>query len=222
MALQAPARPDTSDMVVVHRVFRREFRLLPQMVRSVVPGDSARAQLVAQHCAEMVEALHHHHTGEDDLVWPVLHERVALQSATVARMEQQHEQMSALLEEVDPRSSVWVGAASQDGRDALADLLEEVSALLDEHLAEEERTILPLAAEHMTVQEWSQLGERGMTSMPRDRLVVFLAHILEDATPQERTAFLAHVPLPGRLAYRLVGRRKHARETAELRRGLSR
>jgi hypothetical protein len=32
---------DVHDMVVAHRAFRRDFRLLPPLVRAVAPGDTA-------------------------------------------------------------------------------------------------------------------------------------------------------------------------------------
>ena len=220
MVQRTPTQPDTSDMVVVHRVFRREFRLLPQMVRAVPSGDTARARVVAAHCAEMVEALHHHHGGEDDLVWPLLRERAALQAPLVERMEQQHEVVASLLEQAVDLTGRWAADPRAGYGDALVEVLTQVSAALDEHLDEEERTVLPLVAQHLTVKEWGQLAERGMTSMPRNRLVVFLAHVLEDASAEERRAFLGHVPLPGRLAYRLVGRRTHRREVQALRRDL--
>jgi len=38
-----------------------------------------------------------------------------------------------------------------------------------------------------------------------------LGAILEDATPDERAHFLAKVPLPGRIVWRLIGRRKYQR-----------
>lgn len=41
--------------------------------------------------------------------------------------------------------------------------------------------------------------------------------VLEYATPDERRAFLDHIPPPIRPAYRVTGRRKHAREIAVVR-----
>jgi hypothetical protein len=38
---------DVHDMVVVHRAFRREFRLIPELARRVAAGDTARAKVVA-------------------------------------------------------------------------------------------------------------------------------------------------------------------------------
>ncbi|MFF3851349.1 hypothetical protein ACFYX4_40200, partial [Streptomyces sp. NPDC002328] len=43
----AEQRPHTDEMVVVHRVFRRESALLPRLVRAVEDGDTGRAALIA-------------------------------------------------------------------------------------------------------------------------------------------------------------------------------
>ena len=45
---------DTSDMVIVHRMFRRECALLPQLVAAVAGGDLARARTVAGHAREVL------------------------------------------------------------------------------------------------------------------------------------------------------------------------
>jgi hemerythrin-like domain-containing protein len=213
-------RPDTQDMVVVHRVFRREFRLAPRMVRGVVEGDVARASLVAAHVTELATMLHHHHTGEDELVWPRLEERAAPAAELVARMEAQHETVAGLLDACADLVPAWGAAADVDRRDRLAGLLEQLSEALDEHLDEEEREILPLVQEHLTAAEWAELGERGAAGIPKSRLLVLLGHILEECSPQERAAFLGHMPPPARLMYRLLGQRRWTRETAVLRAGL--
>ena len=41
-------RPDTHDMIVVHRVFRRESDLMPTLIQAVPDGDTARAEVLAQ------------------------------------------------------------------------------------------------------------------------------------------------------------------------------
>lgn len=219
-ATDATARPDTRDMVIVHRVFRREFRYAAAIVRAVRDGDTARAELVAARFDELATALHHHHAGEDELLWPRLQGRADVDSALVAAMQQQHARVGELLTQALEALAPWRRAADVATRDRLAGLLDDVSAALDEHLAQEERDVLPLAAQHLTVAEWDELGERGMASIPRDRLLVFLGHILEETSPAERRYMLGHVPLPGRIAYRLVGHRQWRREIAVLRAGV--
>lgn len=57
-------------MLVVHTAFRREFRLLPGLVRATPVGDAKHAARVAAHLDLITNFLHHHHTGEDTLLWP--------------------------------------------------------------------------------------------------------------------------------------------------------
>ena len=221
MSASTSRRPDTHEMVVVHRVFRREYRLLPRMVEAVAVGDVARASVVAAHAREIGEVLHHHHTGEDEVIWPLLRERATVESGVVDRMASQHERVAGLLARVDELLPVWVRSAAATPRDELVALLDQASRTLEEHLADEEEHILPLCAEHLSVEEWSQLGGRGMPSMPMSRALVLLGHVLEEADAQERKALLAHLPLPGRVLFSLVGRRQYAREVATLRAGLT-
>ena len=79
MPTTIPAGPlaDVRDMYVVHRAFRREFGLLPDLIRDVISGDVARAEVVASHLDLVLAGLHMHHTGEDVVLWPLLLERVA-------------------------------------------------------------------------------------------------------------------------------------------------
>src|SRR5947207_7293442 len=97
----AAERVDTHEMVIVHRVFRREFRLLPVMVRLVPAGDRDRATVVAGHAADKTSTLHHHHTGEDLLLWPKLLARARPRAELVQRMQAQHERVAVLLDRVD-------------------------------------------------------------------------------------------------------------------------
>ncbi len=208
---------DTHDMVVIHRVFRREFLLLGSIVDQVADHDQRRAALVAAHAQEMVTALHHHHSGEDELLWPLLHQRAAFDDDQVDRMEQQHRDLAQTLEAIERRLPTWRQTADLDDRDALTGLFRQVAALLEIHLAEEERVVLPVVEKHVTAAERDQLSKQGMAGMPKSRLLVFLGHILEEADDDEAAAFLKKVPPPARLLYRIVGRPRYRREITQLR-----
>ena len=212
---------DTRDMVLVHRVFRREFRLLPLMVRDVADGDTEAAGRIARHAREMADALHHHHQNEDELLWPRLLQRTPVDTSLVEQMEAQHNAIGETLGRVDAVLPMWQRAARPPDRDALADALAELHARLEEHLDEEERHILPIVGRTITPAEWDELAERGFAAMPKRRALVFLGHILESASPAERSRFLRRVPPPVLLLYRLIGRRAFTRETAALRAGLT-
>ena len=79
----AVRRPDTHDMIVVHRVFRRESALMPKLIQAAPDGDTARAQVLADAFGDYQLGLHLHHSGEDELVWPLLLARVDLEADLV-------------------------------------------------------------------------------------------------------------------------------------------
>jgi hemerythrin-like domain-containing protein len=212
---------DTRDMVLVHRVFRREFCLLPLMVRDVADGDTEAAGRIARHAREMANALHHHHQAEDELLWPRLLQRTPVDTGLVERMEAQHDAIGEIFRRVDAVLPEWQRAARPRDRDTLAGDLGELHARLDGHLDEEEQHVLPIVGRTITPAEWDELAERGFAAMPKRRALVFLGHILESASPAERSRFLNRVPPPVRLLYQLIGRRAFARETAALRAGLA-
>lgn len=204
-------RTDTWDMLVVHRVFRREFRILPALVRAVPPGDTDRAEVLGQHLANVASGLHHHHRAEDELVWPLLLDRARMHTELIHRMEAQHERLHEPLARIDVLLPRWRASADVEDRDALADVIAQAAVALDEHLADEEREILPIIEQHLTPAEWRAVGERGKESIPPGRMaLVFLGAILEEATPAEKARFLAELPWPARVLWRLLGARTYA------------
>jgi hypothetical protein len=118
----------TRDMVLVHRVFRREFRLLPLMVRGVVDEDTTSASRVFRHATEMIDALQHHHQNEDELLWPRLEQRAPLDAVMAERMEAQHNVIGELLARAEAALPAWQRAARAGDGDALAADLGELHA----------------------------------------------------------------------------------------------
>lgn len=208
----ATARPDTREMIVVHDVFRRLFGDLPKLVRQVPDGDVARAEVLTSCFIELTTGLHHHHTGEDELLWPKLMNRVQADQAFVLRAEEQHERVHEALERSLGLVNVFRLEARVPQRDALAESMERLDGLLREHMADEEAYILPLVEQHLTLAEWEELGERGRASMPKDRMLIHLGWILDGVPAGEQREFIRHLPLPARLAWRLLGRRAFAKE----------
>src|SRR4051794_23710583 len=112
-------------MVVVHTAFRREFEEAPVIIRSVAAADHARAARVGDHVQLMLDMLHHHHAGEDRLLWPKLLQRVPKELApTVELMERQHEGIHAQLELARSALDRWRAEGSDDDREALAAAIE--------------------------------------------------------------------------------------------------
>ena len=208
---------DTSDMVIVHRMFRRECALLPKLVAAVAGGDVARARTVAEHAREVLDMLHHHHVGEDELLWPRLSARTRFHADLLARMDSQHQGLAVLLENAATAFAEWQDAPTAHTSTPLTTLLEQLSTGLNVHFDEEEAEILPIVERVLTAGEYAEVGRRGLLSILMTRRLIVLGYLLEDATPAERAVFLAAIPRPVRLAYRLIGRRQHRNETTRLR-----
>ena len=218
----AVQRPDTHDMIVVHRIFRRESNLMPRLIQAVPDGDTGRAQVLADTFGDYQTGLHFHHSAEDELVWPLLLARIDLEADMVLRMEAQHEVIARTLEEAAQRMAAWRSAPSAATAGPLIAALTEHRTVLLEHLRDEEEYILPLIEEHLTAAEWARLGEHFAEEVPKAKMLFFLGAILEDATPAEREAILASLPAPVRILWRIVGQLQYRRKVARIRGGLSR
>jgi hypothetical protein len=193
-------RPDTHDMIVVHRVFRRESALMPALIQAAPAGDTARARVLADAFADYQLGLHLHHSGEDELVWPLLLARVDLEADLVLRMEAQHEVVARTLAEASQRMPAWRSAPSAATAAPLVSVL----------------------AEHRTVAEWARLGQRFAEEVPRDKMLFFLGMILEEADPAEREAMMANLPAPARFVWKAFGQRQFRRRVSKIRAGLGR
>ncbi|WP_306355662.1 MULTISPECIES: hemerythrin domain-containing protein [unclassified Nocardia] len=208
---------DTQDMKIVHRAFRRESRLLTELVAAVAPGDTVRAKVIADHFRDYRLGLKNHHEGEDELLWPPLLARVDLEADVVLRMQAQHERVEATLAALDTAVPAWEAAAGADERDTVVAVMVDHRAVLLEHLDDEETTLLPLAADHITEREWASLGDHLVANTPKLTLLTLFGLVLEEADRGERAKLLGGLPAPVRAIWHTVGRPRYARHIRRVR-----
>jgi hemerythrin-like domain-containing protein len=191
-------RPDTSDMQSVHRVFREAFSVAPQLIGAVSVDDSARVELVAAYYANVLAFLHVHHEGEDEILWPRLLERCPADAALVQHASGQHQAILGDLATAEERLAEWRSDPTIDRGASLAAALVTLGANLGAHLDDEERLILPLVEQHLTVEEWHQLPAHGMQHFTGDRIWLVLGLLREQMTPGQRAGMDAGMPPPAR------------------------
>jgi len=208
---------DMHDMVVVHRVFRRELRSIPDLLRGVRAGDLDRAATVAAHARLIVSGLHLHHTGEDDLLWPLVLTRSTPAADLVARMQAQHSEIEALLPQLTTALQRWEAEARPAVANEAAGLVDRLHELAVEHLDDEEREILPVAALAITPEEWAAVGKAGVAKMSRTELPIMFGCLMEDATPDERQQMLRSLPVPVRVLMRTWGAGHYRRYITKVR-----
>jgi hemerythrin-like domain-containing protein len=207
---------DTHEMVLIHRVLRREFGLLPRLLRSAA-GDPARSKVIGAHAREMLDFLHTHHTGEDELLFPLLRDRAVLDPELMDRMDAQHTQVDDAVKALEAELPAWTTSAAPDAGERMAARVEATMPTLIAHLAEEEEKLLPIVSVTVTQSEWDALAKHGMSAIPLTRRLVILGHITEEASETERQRFMQVIPAPARLAYKLIGHRQFTRETTAIR-----
>jgi hypothetical protein len=185
-------RPDLSGWLCGHAGMRQEFGLLAT-VASRSPGPEA-ARLVEDQIAMVLETLHHHHTGEDEMVWPILRERAPEAVAELDMLEAEHVRVDPLITNCGDTTLPLADRAC---------LLAELHDLINAHLDHEERVAIPLIWRHVTVAEWEALGERATRETPRRRLPLVFGWLASAATPELREAALANVAPVPRTLFRL-------------------
>src|SRR5262249_36871464 len=126
---QVHERPDTQEMVIIHRVFRREFRIAAELVRATGTGDRERAAHLAGHLTFLLDTLHPHHSGEDDLLWPKLLERSDPDIQLINRMQAQHQDVAEAIHAIEDAMPQWTVTADAASRDRLAEAIERMSAV---------------------------------------------------------------------------------------------
>ena len=208
---------DTSEMPTVHTFFRREFRLAGGVVRSVAAGDVRRAQELSDHLEYVGRCLHHHHTAEDELAWPLLLERVPEELAPIVTlMESQHERVDALLQQVTDLRMRWATDGDVDTRDRLADTLDRLYAHLAEHLDAEEERLLPIAARTLSHDEWHAIGERARSQGRRNEMFLTFGMLQHDGDPEVLRRMLGAAPAPVRVLVPRLARRAFRRHALRI------
>lgn len=206
---------DVRVMGVIHSVYRREHRLAGGLVRGVADGDVVRARVVADHLTWLANHLHRHHSLEDEMLWPLLLERVADDVAPVVHlMEGQHRVVDALQTEVAEVLPRWRERADAATRERIAALLDRLYVHLVEHLDAEEQRLLPLAARAVHQAEWDAMGEIARRRTPRGELPLDFGMLAHDGDPEVVRGMLAAAPPPVRVLVPWLGRRAfraHAR-----------
>jgi hypothetical protein len=209
------AAPDTHDMVVIHRIFRRGFPELAALVRTVPPGDAARAAAIAPHLEFLIGGLHHHHAAEDAQLWPRLLERAPAEAhAVIEKMPADHHAIDTQVGQIRALLPTW---RTHPTADRMASAIDELDRVLVEHLDLEERAMLPLVAAHLTEADWSRLGEEAFEPFTNEEKLIATGQMIDVATPEEASVFMGRLPILIRLMWKLLGQGKYRRYIAGVR-----
>lgn len=208
---------DVRDMIVVHTAMLREFRLLPTAVAQTAVGDRKQAETVAGHLRFICDLLHHHHEGEDELLWPKLRDRTPPSAlAVIEEAESQHAEIDLALSRVEEGRLAWVADPGPGSRDGLVAALDHLHTVLREHLDLEERALLPLAASVLTAKEWNAIGEEAVEVLPKSVLPLVFGMFAYEGDPEVLRTMLASAPAVPRTLLPLIAPRVYARRARQV------
>src|ERR1700754_1415175 len=185
----------TKEMVMVHTAFRREFGFMPELVSGVFEGDRHRAEIIADHIDLISMVLHHHHHGEDLVIWPRLLERCAEEILPLVHgMEAHHERIASLGDDLNKHIAAWRTDASANHREAVLRTLNDLLPVLREHLLLEEQYVLPLIEKHITADEWDGMVAQGASETPQDKLPLIFGVMMYEGAPAAVQDALSNIP----------------------------
>lgn len=199
-------------MLVVHTAMLREFRLAPSAVARVPAGAHRPARRVDAHLSLLCDLLYHHHSGEDELLWPPLRAKLpAAGQRLLDDAEAQHAGIDQALDQVDSARTRWAADVDDTSRDQLAAALRRLHELLADHLDTEERTLLPLAAAHLTPAQWAAVGAAGAASVPKSKMLLVFGMFAYEGDPQVLADMLRPAPPAARVLVPLIAPSIYAR-----------
>lgn len=191
-----PALTDTRDMKWVHDAFRRAFGDAPGQIASVEDGDTERAQSFASYLGEVLWLLHAHHEGEDELLYPLLEERVPESKDLFSRMEAQHAAVTLKIEAAQEAAERFGKSGSTKDGEALASACRSLLDEVARHLTEEEEEVVPIASRTVTPEEWGALPAHAFSLYSGSRPWLPLGIATEMFPDDVRAQVFTHLPAP--------------------------
>ncbi|MGW8812279.1 hemerythrin domain-containing protein [Gordonia terrae] len=160
--ITASSTPDLTGMKIAHRGMLHDTRRFAEILGRIAGGepcDGRRRDAIAGYLDQLCASIHHHHTIEDEVVWPILTASAGA-AVDVHDLEDDHTQLEAFLATLQARIAAFsaakpdrLGVAATD----LAATLDDVHQLLGEHIADEERVVFPIVDRYVSVADWDRV-----------------------------------------------------------------
>lgn len=204
--------PDLLGITLAHRAMLADLLRLTDLATAVRDRDvictPGRARAVARYLEWLCDSIHHHHTIEDTVVWPMIEARTG-SHVDLSELTDDHAALDPRLDQLRARAAAFrLSMGDRQIAGLMAIELGELSALLTEHINDEELEVFPLITEYVSVADWESVeraardGSRLPFDGPRSLAVM---------TEEERSTLTQQLGMGLRVlmsALRLVHRRR--------------
>jgi hypothetical protein len=207
---------------VLHRMVRREFRLVAELAGWAAADDAQRTAELTRHADLMGRVLLQHHATERSHLWPALFRHVpACEQDAVREVIAEWTSRAALLDhrlrDLSTVARQWAVAMTLPARDAFVRAAARVADAVDAHTRAEEAELLPLLARYLPDSEWTAVCRTARNTLSGGDQMLVLGLALEDACALDRARLLAGLSPAARTAWRVVGRRNFRATVVRLR-----
>lgn len=206
----APAGPaDLTMMYVVHHAFRRDLHRFGEAVRATPLEDRETWRALESRWGRFFEVLRHHHSAEDDLIWPHLIGRSDPEEwATLAAMGAEHDQIDLLLAPVAEIFSLLAGDRlpfdAEELRAALGTRITAARDTVARHLEHEETSAIAILQRHTPADEWQRIEEQIGRRKSRVPLSFMVGWCTEGIPPRQLDQVFGAVGLPFKVRWLLT------------------
>ncbi|CRZ17532.1 hemerythrin domain-containing protein [Mycolicibacterium neworleansense] len=204
--------PDLLGITLAHRAMLADLLRLTDLATAVRDRDvictPGRARAISRYIEWLCDSIHHHHTTEDTVLWPVIQASVG-DHVDLSELTDDHAALDPRLDQLRARAAAFrLSMGDRQIAGLMAIELAELSALLTDHINDEELEVFPLITEHVSVADWESVesaardGSRMSFDGPRSLAVM---------TDDEHAAMAQQTGIALRLmlvALRLVHRRR--------------
>lgn len=206
--------PDLSGIMLAHRAMVADIGRLADLTTAIaqrrMPCTPQRARALTRYLELMCESIHHHHTMEDDVLWPVI-EAAAGDFVDLTELTADHAALDPRLDRLREHAAAFGRSGDPELARPLAAGLADLHRLLAAHIADEERELFPVIRRHVTVAAWEAVETAARKT---GRLSFDGPRVLAVATDAERAKIAAAVPGPLMLLLGYLARRHRRLERA--------
>jgi hypothetical protein len=199
----APDGPvDLTPMWLMHHALRRDLANFSAAVRATPVSDRRIWQSLHQRWQQFARILHHHHSGEDAYIWPMLLKRVddagdAEGRATLDAMTAEHAEIDPLLDRCAEGFARLAERPDGQAHALLSEQLSRAGETLGQHLGHEERDAMALVQRYLSPADWHLLDKQVGAGYPAREVPFTLGWVmygLRGEARQRALGFLGKVP----------------------------
>jgi iron-sulfur cluster repair protein YtfE (RIC family) len=191
---------DVTGMRLAHRTMLADAARLTSRAEQFAAGTTGSPAAFADYVRDFADSVHHHHTAEDDVLWPVLAESAG-PCVDLTELSDDHAALVPVLDRLRRCADAFQARPAEDAATALATVLAELSATLGEHIAEEEADLFPVIERYVSAGDWAKVVK---AIHKRAKLTFEVPRNVLAATPEELAAAKAEGGLPMRVMVALL------------------